>query len=417
MDRNIVYPGSIPLDTDILNPNRNAMVGIAALTAAVIGSSTVVDGLACEPTSPASLTVNVGPGSITLLTAVDASAYGSLAADITDQIVKTGINLQATGFTLAAPVTSGQSINYLIEAAFSETDADPVVLPYVNAANTSQPYSGPNNSGTAQNTKRVQRVQLQVKPGAAAAAGTQVTPAVDTGWVGLYIITVNYGQSAITAANIGAAPGAPFLAYKLPQLRPGFSAMQVFTASGGFTVPNGVNAARVTVIGGGGGGGYHTTMPSGGGGAGGRAMGIVNNLAPGAVIAVTVGAGGVAPAAAGNGTSGGQSSFGGYMTANGGVGGNGGTVTNFSNAGGAGGTASGGQVNITGSVGTDAIVVACRGGDGGGPGNGRGASGPAVGIAAPGYGGGGGGGGTSTGASPVGYAGGPGAAGLVIVEY
>lgn len=45
MDRNIVYPGSIPLDTDILGLNRNAMVGIAALTAAALGNSVVVDGL------------------------------------------------------------------------------------------------------------------------------------------------------------------------------------------------------------------------------------------------------------------------------------------------------------------------------------------------------------------------------------
>ena len=32
MDRNIVYPGAIPLDTDILGLNRNAMVAVAALT-------------------------------------------------------------------------------------------------------------------------------------------------------------------------------------------------------------------------------------------------------------------------------------------------------------------------------------------------------------------------------------------------
>src|SRR3978361_469061 len=100
MDRNIVYPGSIPLDTDILMPSRNAMTGIAALTAAVFGNAAVVDGLACTPTSPASLTVNIGPGSITQMSVVDETAYGSLNADVSDQIVKTGINLQATSFTL-----------------------------------------------------------------------------------------------------------------------------------------------------------------------------------------------------------------------------------------------------------------------------------------------------------------------------
>ncbi len=240
---------------------------------------------------------------------------------------------------------------------------------------------------------------------------------MDSNWVGLYVVTVNYGQSAITADNISTIPGAPFLAYKLPALRPGFATMQVFTASGNFIVPNGVTAARVTVIAGGGSGGYHSTMPSGGGGAGGQAIGIINNLTPGQTIAVTVGLGGAAPTATGVGNSGGTSSFGAYMLAYGGVGGNGGTATTFSNAGGAGGHGSGGQVNVSGSVGTDAIVVACRGGDGGGPGNGRGASGPDVGIDAPGYGGGGGGGGTTTGASPAGYPGGAGGAGIVIVEY
>ena len=57
------------------------MVGSAALTAAALGSNTVVDGLSCSPSTPASLTVIVGPGSITQLASVDATAYGSLAAD------------------------------------------------------------------------------------------------------------------------------------------------------------------------------------------------------------------------------------------------------------------------------------------------------------------------------------------------
>ena len=42
MDRSIVYPGSIPLDTDLLNTNRNMMIGLGALMQAVLGSATVV---------------------------------------------------------------------------------------------------------------------------------------------------------------------------------------------------------------------------------------------------------------------------------------------------------------------------------------------------------------------------------------
>ncbi|OYV37433.1 MAG: hypothetical protein B7Z80_12825 [Rhodospirillales bacterium 20-64-7] len=417
MDRNIVYPGSVPMDTDILYPNRNAMVAVAALTAATLGNRTVADGLACSATFPASLSISIGPGSITQLATLDATSYGSLPADLADQIVKTGINLQPTVFALTPPASPGESINYLIEASFAESDTDPMVLPYVNSAAPTQPFSGPNNAGTAQNTMRIQRVQLQLKPGIAATAGAQATPAVDNGWVGLYIVTVNYGQTAVTAASIATAPGAPFLTFKLPALRPGFSAMQVFTQSGTFIVPAGVTAARVTVIGGGGAGGYHSTMPSGGGGAGGRSIGIVGGLVAGEAIGVAVGAGGAAPVSPATGAGGGVSSFGGSLAGYGGSGGQGGTTPLFANAGGAGGAGTGGQLNILGSWGADSIVVACRGGDGGGPGNGRATSGPENGIAAASYGGGGGGGGCTTGANPAGYPGGAGGSGIVIVEY
>ena len=67
MDRNIVYPGSIPLDTDLLSANRNTMIGLGFLLQAVLGTSTVADGLPCQPTAPASMKVVVGPGSITQL--------------------------------------------------------------------------------------------------------------------------------------------------------------------------------------------------------------------------------------------------------------------------------------------------------------------------------------------------------------
>ena len=48
--------------------------------------------------------------------------------------------------------------------------------------------------------------------GVAATTGTQTTPVVDSGWVGLYVITVNYGQTTVTTAQITTYPGAPFLA-------------------------------------------------------------------------------------------------------------------------------------------------------------------------------------------------------------
>ena len=49
MDRNLVYPGSIPLDTDVLNLNRSTMVAIGYLAQATLGTTTVVDGLSLHP--------------------------------------------------------------------------------------------------------------------------------------------------------------------------------------------------------------------------------------------------------------------------------------------------------------------------------------------------------------------------------
>ena len=419
MDRSIVYPGSIPLDTDILFTNRNAMIAIGALAQATLGSTTVVDGLAIGPAVPAGLFVVCSPGSITQLATVDQNAYGSLPADTADSLLKMGVNLASTSFGLTPPATSGQAINYLVEAAFQESDTDPVVLPYYNAANPAQPFLGAANSGIAQATQRIQRVQFQIKAGPPANLGSQTTPGVDAGWSGLAVVTVGYGQTQITASNIAQLPTSPALQYKLSGLRPGFSQIQAFTAAGSFTVPVGVSRARVTVIGGGGAGGTHTNIPGGGGGAGGTGLHIVSGLTPGAVVPITIGAGGVAPTggATGPGGPGGTSSFGAYVSATGGQGGGGGSVMTTA-AGGTGGSAVGGDVNLGGSCGTDSIIPAARGGDGGGPGGGRGTTGSGQGIAGQGYGGGGGGGGASnTSGTGTGSPGGNGASGLVIVEF
>jgi hypothetical protein len=322
MDRNIVYPGSIPLDSDLLSINRNAMIALGYLAQATLGTSIVADGLVCTPTAPASLSVVIGPGSITQLAQVDALAYGTLAADPTDPLLKMGINIAPTTLPLTPPTTSGQSIAYLIQASLLETDTNPIVLPYYNAANPAQPFTGPGNSGAAQNTQRVQQVQLQAKAGPAAATGTQTLPPVDNGWAGLYAVTVSAGQLTLTAANIAVLPGAPFLAFKLPQLRPGFaSGVQGFAASGAFVVPAGVTQVEVEVWGGGAGSFASTSSaPSGGGAGGGYARRRIDGLLPGQSIPVTVGAGGSAGGVGGPAPgAGGTSAFGNYVSATGGT--------------------------------------------------------------------------------------------------
>jgi hypothetical protein len=351
VDRQIVYPGSIPLDTDILSLQRNTMVALGYLVQATLGAAPAVDGLACTATSPASLTVQVGPGSIITMGPVEASPFGSLPSDTADPLMKMGVNTQPVPFTLTAPATSGQSIAYLIQASILEADALPIVLPYYNAANPLQPFSGQDNSGAAQNTRRVQKVQLQVKPGAPANAGAQAAPSVDAGWVGLYVVTVSYGQTQLTAASIAQTPNAPFVQFKLPALSPGFSRQTVLTASGTWTTPNNVALVRVSVCGGGGGGGSGSGSFGGaGGGAGGYAQ-IISGVTPGQQTSVLVGAGGAGGTASGAlpGT-GGPSNFGGLISASGGTGG----ANNASfSSGGAPGLGAGGSLNLPGGYGSD----------------------------------------------------------------
>ena len=325
MDRTIVYPGSIPLDTDLLQINRNTMVAIGALMQVVLGTATVVDGLSVLPTAPNSLAVTVGSGCITSFGVVDIGPFGSLPAD-TSSLLRMGVNSQPVTLNVSGPAGAGQSVAWLIEAAFVEIDADPVVLPYYNASNPTQPWLGPANAGTAQPTSRMQAVQVQARAGVAAATGGQLPPSTDVGWVALAVVTVTYGQSAVGPGDISPSLSTPLLQYRLPELRPGYASLQAFTSSGTFVVPNGVTRAKVMVIGGGGAGGTHATFPGGGGGAGGRASGIVTGLTPGSAIYVTVGPGGVPSPTPTFGGPGGTSSFGTYFSATGGAGGGGGSV-------------------------------------------------------------------------------------------
>jgi hypothetical protein len=211
MDRQLIYPGQIPLESDLLGTNKNAMIALSKLSAAVLGTTTQLNGLACAPNIPAALNVIVGQGEIYSLQNIDGTAYSSIAADTTHTILKQGILLDPVTLSCPAQATAGFSINYLVQVAYTDTDAIPVVLPYYNASNPSQAYSGPANAGTTNNTVRKGACTVSVKVGIAATTGTQVTPAADAGNVGAYVVTVANGQTTIVAGNITIASGAPFI--------------------------------------------------------------------------------------------------------------------------------------------------------------------------------------------------------------
>ena len=217
MDRQVVYVGETPRSADFLGFEKQVLYGLGYLSQAMLGSPTAVAGLVCAPTSPASLNVTVGVGSIYEMETVDATAFGGLPAD-PNTILKQGLLESPTTLAISPPVTSGYSQVYLIEAAYNDVDSNPVTLPYYNSVTPSQPLNGPNGSGAQQNTTRSGQCVIALKAGSAAPTGTQVAPAADSGYVPLYTITVSNGQTTITSGNIAVYPGAPFIPLTLPQV-------------------------------------------------------------------------------------------------------------------------------------------------------------------------------------------------------
>jgi hypothetical protein len=228
MNRKIIYTGQIPLSGIELGFEKNVEIALGQMfrdLALSTGSPSVMAGLPLTATSPASLQLLLGvgaiyqPGQVDYVTTAGAgalAAYGSLAADTTSTTLQ---GIQAVAATLPAfltPGTAGQSINYLVQFQQQTQDATPIVLTYQNSASTPQnplpPVSGPGGLGASQNTERLSVLVYQVVAGTAAATGTQTTPATSAGWLPGYVVTVPFGATTLTAANIAIAPLAPFLA-------------------------------------------------------------------------------------------------------------------------------------------------------------------------------------------------------------
>ena len=192
---------------------------------------------------------------------------------------------------------------------------------------------------------------MQLKPGAPANAGSQATPSVDSGWIGLYSVTVNYGQTQILAAKYPHISRGAFIPFKLASLAPGFSRVLTFASSTTFVVPNLVQRLKIRLCAGGGGGGAGApNQGGGGGGAGGYSEGIFA-VSPGQAIGVTVGGGGGGgPAGSTVAGTGGISAFGSLINATPGAGGR---SAQLYSPGGDPGSGYGGTICIAGGYGGD----------------------------------------------------------------
>ena len=410
MDRQIVYAGSIPLDTDLLNIQRYVQRAIGALAQMVLGSTLNIDGLVCSP-GALPYSVVIGPGSFTAPLQIDNIAFGALPPD-PSVVMQTALHLDTTTLQLGPPSEADQVLCWLVQASITEVDGGPVALPYWNAGNPGIAFSGPGNSGLAQNTQRLVRVALACKASGPEVFPVGTPPAADAGWVGLYAVTTFADKPAIEAGDIIETADSPSLSFKLPVLPPGATRQDIFSYSSIWRAPPGVRRVRIRLVGGGGGGGGGDSDYSGGGGGAGGYSELLTVVLPGHNYSITVGAAGAPGSPGVTAGAGGDSDFAGLAHATGGQGGGAG---NPDSHGGIPGQGTAGGLLQTGGWGGDGTGLAkVPGGNGGASafgGGGRGAfqvNIPDAGQAA-GAGGGGGYGPSSNGES--------GSRGLVIVEY
>lgn len=211
--RVITYTDSVPYEEDILNSNMFRMADIAKLAETILGTgtgnSTKVVGGACTPTISPSLAVNIAPITIYQDEAYDATDYGVIPADTDDILYKQGINLGVTAVTgFTAPVIVDTTNYYLIQAEIDTNDIDDLSRPYYDVDNPAVPIFASNPYF------RVDSVSISKK------VSTSSTPAPDAGNVGLWAVSVAYGQSSITSGNItpySTTEGAPFITEGLTQ--------------------------------------------------------------------------------------------------------------------------------------------------------------------------------------------------------
>lgn len=317
-----------------------------------------------------------------------------------------------TSFTAYAPILGGTTATGALQSVAALGAAGTVLTSNgAGAAATFQaPFSGVvpvPNGGTGDTTVAAYEVVC--------GGITNVDPLQTVGSLG------TAGQ-VLTSQGAGALPQ-----WVTNATSPGFTSIvvQTFTTDGTYTPTAGMEYCIVEALGGGGGAGGGTSPGalSAGAGAGGYCRKVIDAATIGVSQVVTIGAGGAGGVGAATGSTGGITTFGAILTANGGVGSSVGAVQ--LKAPGIGGTASGGDINVPGQPGLYNAFGGSVNGSGSGANSMYGSGGVGRitgglfffenGNPGLGYGSGGGGGWTFNLGS---FTGGAGASGLVIVtEY
>lgn len=200
--RQTLYSKEQPQSAVSLQQVRDATKSLARFVADAMGDTNArFAGLAASPGT--GLVVNIAAGSLYQQGEIDPTAWGTLAADTSEWVLQ-GISTTSQALSgFVAPSTSGQSIDYLIEAQIVVTDDAATLIPFYNSANPATP------TYTSLSPSRTNVITFKVKAGTAATTGTQTAPTSDSGWVPLYVVTVAYGETQLVSGNIALASGAP----------------------------------------------------------------------------------------------------------------------------------------------------------------------------------------------------------------
>jgi len=229
-DRSILYAQEQTRSYDFISFEHDVMIAMAAKMLDTLGAgTTVVGGLAATQTTTASLTINLAAGRIYQMANADTATQGQIPQDL-QQIMQQGFAAAQTVTLSTSGIGVGQSRWALIQAQFSQADSvrsgDPNggVMAFYNSSNPSSPLNGQGGLGGVLPTVRQGLMSIQVVNGTAATTGSETPPSATSGWVGLYLIDLTYGQTAVTNAQIlvagpsvgtgvsSAYPAAPFLA-------------------------------------------------------------------------------------------------------------------------------------------------------------------------------------------------------------
>lgn len=199
--RQTLWVGELPQSAVTMQQMRDSSKSLFQFIADAMGSTNAAfSGLAATPGT--GLTIDIGAGALYQFNEIDPTTWSSLAADTSSWLLQ-GLSVAQVLSGFAAPATSGDSVNYLIEAQIAVTDSPAVNLPFTNGANP------PATVQEAQSPSRVNVINFQVLAGTAAATGSQVTPTPTAGWVPLWQVTVDYGEVSLTTADIALAANAP----------------------------------------------------------------------------------------------------------------------------------------------------------------------------------------------------------------